>query len=60
MKRKLNPRGVSGNGYRACPHCRSGSDKGTLGLFWEVQERCWRCVICGYRHFGNPVAARSR
>ena len=34
-----------------CPHCGSGADESTVGLYWSNQEHCWQCVICGYRKF---------
>ncbi|MBI3611512.1 MAG: hypothetical protein HY204_12535 [Nitrospirae bacterium] len=43
-----------------CPHCRSGSKGNTLGLLWELREGCWRCVICGYRDYGQPILLRSK
>jgi hypothetical protein len=39
----------------ACPHCRTGGDGVLVGLFWDFNERCWRCVICGYRGFEGVV-----
>jgi len=31
------------NGHAlACPYCRAG-------MYWDFQDRCWFCIICGYR-----------
>jgi hypothetical protein len=60
MKRNVaNVRLKTKNDRLICPHCRSGNDGRTLGLFWEFGECCWRCVICGYRSFVDFVPART-
>jgi hypothetical protein len=59
MKRKMNGiRETMKNPVAGCPHCRSGKDGMTLGLFWEPGERCWCCVICGYRAFADLMPTR--
>jgi len=59
MKRKMNGHRESmKNTVTGCPHCRAGKDGTTLALFWEAGERCWCCVICGYRSFAEFVPTR--
>ena len=30
----------------------------TVGLYWEFDEHCWQCIICGYQ--GYEQVSRSR
>ena len=34
-----------------CPHCGTGSDGTTVGMYWSSKDFCWKCVICGYRKY---------
>lgn len=43
-----------------CPHCGAGGDEKTVGLYWESDERCWRCVICGYRGYEHTIRSRTK
>jgi rubredoxin len=50
-----------GNGHSlTCPHCGAGADGITLGLFWDLHDRCWRCIICGYRQYKNAERPKTR
>lgn len=50
-KEKTNP--------LACPHCGAGEDENTIGLFWDFNEHCWHCVICGHRTYENSPGRRT-
>jgi len=39
------------NGQLICPHCRAGEDEISLGLFWDLSEKAWRCIACGHRSY---------
>lgn len=43
-----------------CPHCGAGEDEKTVGLFWDSDERCWRCVICGYREYEHALRQQTQ
>ena len=33
-----------------CPHCQI-NDKGILVLFYDKNDKCIRCIICGFRQY---------
>lgn len=43
-----------------CPHCGTGENEKTVGLYWESDERCWRCVTCGYRRYEHTIRPRTK
>lgn len=51
-KEKTNP--------LACPHCGAGEDENTVGLFWDFNEHCWHCVICGHRVYEQTLQPKSQ
>ena len=32
----------------ACRYCRGG-------MYWDYQERCWLCILCGYREHNKSL-----
>lgn len=57
---KKNGNGRENNRALACPHCGTGGDEKTVGLYWDSDERCWRCVICGYRGYEHAIKPRAK
>jgi len=45
---------------KACPHCGIGEDGVTLGPYWDFNEECWRCIICGYRAYEEALCYKSK
>jgi len=43
----------------ACPHCGAGADRITVGLYWDFDERCWHCIICGCRAYEQALCLMS-
>lgn len=43
-----------------CPHCSAGEGEKTVGPYWDSDERCWRCVICGYRGYEHAIKSRTK
>jgi hypothetical protein len=43
----------------ACPHCGAGEDRITVGLYWDFDESCWHCIICGCRVYEQVVCLMS-
>jgi|GEM_PF-2603192 len=61
MMRKRKRDNGKGNGQAlTCPHCGAGVDGVTLGLHWDFDEHCWRCIMCGYRGYEHVLRTRSR
>jgi len=61
MMRKRERVNGKGNGQApACPHCGAGKDGVTLGLFWDFDEHCWRCIMCGYRGYERVLRVKSK
>jgi hypothetical protein len=61
MMRKRKREKGNGNGrVPACPHCGAGADGATIGIYWSYDERCWRCIICGYRGYENVLRPKRR
>jgi hypothetical protein len=41
------------NGHAlACPYCSAGT-------YWDFQDCCWLCIICGYREYEQALRLRS-
>ena len=41
------------NGHAlACPHCRAG-------MYWEFQDQCWLCILCGHRENEHLLRLKS-
>ena len=59
MRRTAILKGKEKRHALACPHCRAGMDEMTVGLFWDFQDHCWQCVICGYRVYEQVLRLRS-
>ena len=58
MRRPTNDKWKE-NGYvLACPHCRTGADGVTVGLFWDFDDHCWLCIICSYREYEKILRQR--
>jgi hypothetical protein len=51
MKRTTNAGWTENRHALACPHCRAGADGMTVGLYWDFDDGCWQCIICGYREY---------
>lgn len=58
-KRK-NENGKETDHALTCPHCGTGGDEKTVGLYWETDERCWRCVICGFREYEHTIGPQKK
>ncbi|MCC6545365.1 MAG: hypothetical protein IT392_12860 [Nitrospirae bacterium] len=57
---KKNGKRSKNNGRQlTCPHCGAGADGNTVGLYWDFQEYCWKCVICGYREYEHASRSKS-
>ncbi len=49
------------NGHApVCPHCGAGRNEKSVGLYWESDDRCWRCVVCGYRGYEHAIKPRTK
>jgi hypothetical protein len=59
MNKKNGNRGEN-NHTPACLHCGAGGDEKTVGLYWDTDEHCWRCVICGYRGYEHTIRPRTK
>ena len=60
MRRATN-NGWKENGHAlACPHCHAGADGATVGLYWDFDDYCWQCIICGYREYERIAHRRSK
>lgn len=58
---KKNNYNTKENGHAlACPHCGAGTDRVTVGLSWDFNDHCWRCVICGYRGYEHSIKPRGK
>jgi transposase-like protein len=44
----------------ACPHCGSGRDLKVVGLFWDIDEKSWRCLTCGHRTFERRYKTQAQ
>jgi rubredoxin len=51
MRKRKNDKWKENGHALTCPHCGAGAGGATLGLFWDFDERCWRCIMCGYRQY---------
>jgi len=41
------------NGHtQACPYCRAG-------MYWEFQDCCWLCLICGHREHEQVLRLKN-
>lgn len=60
MRRRTNDIWKENGHALACPHCGAGEDGVTLGLYWDYDERCWRCIICGYRGYEPVLRPKSK
>ena len=60
MKKRKNFKSKENGRASTCPHCGAGADGITLGLYWDFDEHCWRCVICGYRGYEDVLRPKSK
>lgn len=60
MSKKNNCNTKENNHALACPHCGAGADRSTVGLFWDSNEDCFRCVICGYRGHEQKLQPKTQ
>lgn len=60
MSKKNNCNTKENSHAIACPHCGAGTDRVTVGLSWDFNDDCWRCVICGYRGYERMIRPRTK
>jgi rubredoxin len=60
MRNRKNDKWKENGHALICPHCGVGADGVTLGLFWDLHDRCWRCIICGYRQYRDAERPRTQ
>ncbi len=59
-KKNGNGKGKGQANPLACPHCGAGEAENTVGLFWDFNEHCWHCVICGHRVYEQTLQPKSQ
>jgi len=59
MKRTTNYSWKENGRRPGCPHCGAGADAVTVGLYWNFEDHCWQCIICGYRGYERVQHRRS-
>lgn len=47
-------------GPLSCPHCRAGEDGNSVGLFWDLNEKAWRCISCGHRSYERKQRTQAQ
>jgi rubredoxin len=60
MRKRKRDNGKCNGQALTCPHCGAGADGVTLGLHWDFDEHCWRCIMCGYRGYEHVLRPRSK
>ncbi len=60
MRRRTNDKWIENGDPSPCPHCGAGADGVTVGLYWDLDDHCWRCIICGYRGYEPILRQKSK
>jgi rubredoxin len=60
MRKRKSDNGKRNRQALVCPHCGAGADGVTLGLFWDLHDHCWRCIMCGYREYKHTERPRTK
>src|SRR6185295_14473061 len=59
MRKTTNDKRQDNGEPSACPHCGAGGDRITVGLYWDLNECCWHCFVCGCRAYEEAVCLTS-